>query len=196
VEAQALDDDPRLGKAAEDLAIQKLIEEARVEVLAISVLPKASGPKRARPGELIHLDVKKLSQFDRPGHRVTGARARCRNRGAGWDFVHVAVDDATRLAYVEVLADERRDTTTVFWLRPLRWFRSHGICAERVIIDNASAHRSRRFAKAPQSLGIAHVFTRPCTPKTNGKAERFVQTLLRELAYGLAHLKRRPAALA
>ncbi|OYU20192.1 MAG: IS481 family transposase [Rhodobacteraceae bacterium PARR1] len=94
--------------------------------------------QRARPGELIHLDIKKLGRFDRPGHRVTGTRRGCRNRGAGWDFVHVAVDDTTRLAYVEVLGDERRDTTTAFLLRALRWFRARGIRAERVMTDNGS----------------------------------------------------------
>ena len=142
--------------------------------------------QRARPGELIHLDIKKLGRFDQPGHRLTGNR-RGRSRGAGWDFVHVAVDDATRLAYVEVLGDERRDTTTAFLLRALRWFRSQGIHAERVMTDNGSAYRSRRFAKALRLLAIRHIFTRPYTPKTNGKAERFIQTLLREWAYGLAH---------
>ena len=143
--------------------------------------------QRARPGELIHLDIKKLGRFDRPGHRATGTRTGCRNRGAGWDFVHVAVDDATRLAYVEVLADERKDTTTGFLLRALRWFRGHGIRVERVMTDNGSAYRSRRFGKALRLARIRHIFTRPYTPKTNGKAERFIQTLLREWAYGLAH---------
>lgn len=146
--------------------------------------------QRERPGELIHLDIKKPGRFDHPGHpghRVTGTRVGCRNRGAGWDFVHVAVDDATRLAYVEVLSDERKNTTTGFLLRALRWFRDQGIRAERVMTDNGSAYRSRRFAKALRMLAIRHIFTRPYTPRTNGKAERFIQTLLREWAYGLAH---------
>lgn len=143
--------------------------------------------QRERPGELIHLDIKKLGRFDRPGHRVTGTRAGCRNRGAGWDFVHVAIDDATRMAYVEVLPDERKATTTAFLLRALRWFRGHGIRVERVMTDNGSAYRSRRFAKALRWLRVRHIFTRPYTPKTNGKAERFIQTLLREWAHGLAH---------
>ena len=142
--------------------------------------------QRERPGELIHLDIKKLGRFERPGHRATGMR-RTRNRGAGWDFVHVAVDDATRLSYVEVLDDERKETTTGFLLRALRWFRNQGIHAERVMTDNGAAYRSRRFAKALRWLGIRHIFTRPYTPKTSGKAERFIQTLLREWAYGLAH---------
>lgn len=143
--------------------------------------------QRERPGELLHLDIKKLGRFDRPGHRVTGTRRGCRNRGAGWDFVHVAVDDATRLANVEVLPDERKDTTTGFLLRALRWFRRHGIRVERVMTDNGSAYRSRRFRKVLRLLAIRHIYTRPYTPKTNGKAERFIQTLLREWAYGLAH---------
>ena len=143
--------------------------------------------QRDRPGELIHLDIKKLGRFDRPGHRITGTRTGCRNRGAGWDFVHVAVDDATRMAYVEVLPDERKASTTAFLLRALRWFRSQGIEVERIMTDNGSAYRSRRFRKALRWLDIRHIFTRPDTPKTNGKAERFIQTLLREWAYGLAH---------
>ncbi len=101
--------------------------------------------------------------------------------------MHVAVDDATRLAYVEVLDDERKATSTGFLLRALRWFRAQSIAVERVMTDNGSAYRSRRFAKGLRWLGIRHIFTRPYTPKTNGKAERFIQTLLREWAYGLAH---------
>lgn len=116
--------------------------------------------QRERPGGLIHLDIKKLGHFDRPGHRATGARG-TRNRGAGWDFVHVAVDDAARLSYVEVLHDERKETTTGFLLRALRWFRNQGIKAERVMADNGAAYRSRRFAKALRWLAIRHIFTRP-----------------------------------
>jgi transposase InsO family protein len=141
--------------------------------------------QRERPGELIHLDIKTLGRFDHPAHRVTGNRRR-RNRGAGWDFVPVAVDDATRLADVEVLGDERKTTTTAFLLRALRWFRSHGILTEPVMTDNGRAYRSRRFAKALRWMGIRRIFTRPYTRTTNGKVERFIQTLLREGAYGLA----------
>ena len=135
----------------------------------------------------MHLDIKKLGRFDQPGHRVTGTRVGCRNRGAGWDFVRVAADDATRLAYVKVLADERKTTTTGFLLRALRWFRSNGIRVARVMTDNGSAYRSRQFRKALRWLGIRHIYTRPYTPKRNGKAERFIQILLPEWAYGLSH---------
>jgi transposase InsO family protein/DNA-binding CsgD family transcriptional regulator len=139
--------------------------------------------QRDRPGELIHLDIKKLGRFDQPGHSVTGTRVGCRNRSADWDLVHVAVDDSNRLANVEVPGDERKDTTTGFLLRAQRRSRDQGIRAERVMTDNGSACRSRRFAKALRLLAIRHIFPRPYTPKTNAKAERFIQTLLRELAY-------------
>lgn len=139
--------------------------------------------QRDRPGELIHIDIKKLGRFARPGHRVTGARKGNRNKGAGWDFVHVAIDDATRLAYVEVLADERKTTAVGFVLRALRWFRTRGVKVERIMTDNGSAYVSKLWAKALRRLRIRHIRTRPYTPKTNGKAERFIQTLMREWAY-------------
>ena len=143
--------------------------------------------RRERPGELIHLDVKTLGRFERAGHRVTGRRQGGRNKGAGSDFVHVAIDDATRLAYVEVLAEEKRGTTTAFLVRALRWFRARGVKAERIMTENGSAYVFRLFAKALRWLGIRHIRTRPYTPKTNGKAERFIQTLLREWAYAVPY---------
>ncbi len=143
--------------------------------------------QRERPGELIHLDIKSLGRFNKPGHRVTKQRKGNRNRGAGWDCVHVAIDDATRLAYVEVLPDQKRATTTGFLVRALRWFRARGIKVERVMTDNGSAYVSKLFAKALRWLGIRHIRTRPYTPRTNGKAERFIQTLLREWAYAIPY---------
>lgn len=143
--------------------------------------------QRERPGELIHLDIKKLGRFERIGHRISGDRRLGRNRGAGWDFVHVAIDDATRLAYVEVLPDEKRGSATGFLVRALRWFRARGVRVERVMTDNGSCYRSRLFAKALRWLGIRHIRTRPYTPKTNGKAERFIQTLMREWAYAIPY---------
>jgi transposase InsO family protein len=142
--------------------------------------------QRERPGELIHLDIKKLGRFARTGHRITGERRGHRSEGAGWDFLHVAVDDATRLAYVEVLADEKRMSTTGFLVRALRWFKQRGIKVERVMTDNGSGYVAKLFRKALRMLRIRHIRTRPYTPKTNGKAERFIQTLMREWAYAVA----------
>lgn len=140
--------------------------------------------QREFSGELLHLDVKKLGRFHRAGHRITGDRHNASD-GAGWDFVHVAIDDATRLAYVEVLPDEKRATTTGFLVRALRWFRSLGVRIERVMSDNGSPYVSKLFRKACRWLGIRHIRTQPYTPKTNGKAERFIQTLMREWAYAI-----------
>jgi transposase InsO family protein len=141
---------------------------------------------RARAGELVHLDTKKLARFRHVGHRITGDR-RGQSEGAGWEFVHVAVDDASRLAYVEVLPDERRQSVTGFLVRALRWLRRQGIRVERVMTDNGSGYLSRLFRKACRLLRLRHLRTRPYTPKTNGKAERFIQTLLREWAYALPY---------
>lgn len=135
-----------------------------------------------QPGDLLHLDIKKLGRIGRVGHRITGDR-RSRMRGIGWEYVHVAIDDASRLAYVEVLLDEGEGTTTQFLWRARAWFRRHGIRVRRVLTDNGSAYRSARFARLCASAGLRHLRTRPYTPRTNGKAERFIQTLLREWAY-------------
>ncbi len=140
----------------------------------------------AHPGDLLHLDVKKLGRIGRVGHRITGDR-RARVRGIGWEFVHVAIDDASRLAYVEVLGDEGGVTTTKFLWRALAWFRRHGIRVRRVLTDNGSGYISDRFARLCRSAGLRHRRTRPYTPRTNGKAERFIQTLLREWAYRRAY---------
>ena len=144
--------------------------------------PVAVRYERRRPGELLHLDVKKLGRFRRIGHRITGDRTRS-TRGAGWEFLHVCIDDHSRLAYVERLGDERGETTTAFMRRAVRWFRRQGIRAERVMSDNGSGYISDAFAAACRELGLRHLRTRPYTPRTNGKAERFIQTMLREWAY-------------
>lgn len=140
--------------------------------------------ERARAGELIHIDTKKLGRFKEIGHRITGNEGR-RNRARhiGWDFVHIAIDDATRLAYVEVLADETGLTAAGFMERALAWYRAQRIKVERVMSDNGSPYVSKAFAALMKSERLRHLRTRPYTPKTNGKAERFVQTLLREWAY-------------
>ena len=139
--------------------------------------------ERALPGEMIHLDIKKLGRFEVEGHRITGDRQKGRSRKAGWDFLHVCVDDASRLAYTEILSSERKEDTTAFLQRALAWLGRHGVGVERVMTDNGSAYRSKLFAKALADAGARHVRTKPYTPRTNGKAERFIQTTLREWAY-------------
>jgi len=139
--------------------------------------------ERSRPGEMIHLDIKKLGRFEIEGHRVTGDRRKGRSRKAGWDFLHVCVDDASRLAYTEILPSEGQHDTTAFLERALAWLGRHGVTVERVMTDNGSAYRSKLFAKALGEAGARHVRTKPYTPRTNGKAERFIQTSLREWAY-------------
>ncbi|KQQ15544.1 integrase [Methylobacterium sp. Leaf121] len=144
--------------------------------------------ERDRPGELVHIDIKKLGRFDRVGHRITGDRTgQSSGRGIGWEYLHLSVDDHSRLAYSEIYPDETRGSCLAFLFNALRFFRRHGIRVERVMTDNGSAFRSRRYAKALRRLDIAHKRTRPYTPKTNGKAERFVQTSLREWAYARAY---------
>jgi transposase len=145
--------------------------------------------ERARPGELIHIDVKKLGRIGRPGHRVRGSRLpqpghRASRYAQGWEFVHVAIDDATRLAYVEVLQDERALTAVGFLRRAVAHFASYGITVERLITDNGNAYRSAVHAIACRTLGIRHLRTRPYRPQTNGKAERFIRTMLGGWAYG------------
>jgi len=146
--------------------------------------------ERKRAGELVHVDVKKLGRIQVPGHRVTGnrrVRARKDARGygtVGWEFVHVCVDDATRLAYVEVLDDERGNTAAGFLRRAVEWFSSMGIRVERVMSDNGSCYRSSVHTAACRELGLRHLRTQPYRPRTNGKAERFIQTLQNRWAYG------------
>jgi transposase InsO family protein len=137
---------------------------------------------RARAGELVHLYVKKLACFRRVGHRITGDR-RQGLEGAGWEFVDVAVEDASRLAYVEVLPNEKRQSVTGFLARALRWFKSQGIRVERVMTDNGPGCISRLFGKACRMLHLRHIGTRPYTPKANGKAERFIHMLPARMGY-------------
>jgi transposase InsO family protein len=144
--------------------------------------------ERATPGELVHIDIKKLGKFNRTGHRVTGDRTgQSKTRGVGWEYVHLAIDDHSRLAYSEILPDEQRSSCLRFLFNALRFFRSLGIEVQRVMTDNGSSLRSRRHAKALRRLRIRHLRTKPYTPRTNGKAERFVQTSLREWAYAQAY---------
>jgi transposase InsO family protein len=144
--------------------------------------------ERAAPGEIIHIDIKKLGKFNRIGHRITGDRTGQSNtRGVGWEYVHLAIDDHSRVAYSEILPDEKRASCLRFLFNALRFFRSLGVNVQRVMTDNGVSFRSFRYAKALRLLRIKHLRTRPYTPRTNGKAERFVQTSLREWAYARAY---------
>jgi transposase InsO family protein len=146
-------------------------------------LEPANRYEKKRPGELVHVDVKKLGRIGRPGHRVNGDR-RTRTRGIGWEYVHVAIDDATRLVYVEVLDDEKAVTAVGFLRRAVAHFAGFGIRVERLMTDNGSAYRATIHALACKALGIKHLRTRPYRPRTNGKAERFIRTMLGGWAYG------------
>ncbi len=171
-------------------------------------LQPAERYERERPGELIHIDIKKLGRIQGgAGKRITGVRrnpdptrrdaAGVDRRTIGWEYVHVAVDDATRLAYAEVLDDEKAVTATAFLRRAVRFFARHGITVERVLTDNGSAYLSTMHAIACRALGIRHLRTRPRRPQTNGKAERFIRTLQAGWAYGAiyASSRERTAAL-
>lgn len=139
--------------------------------------------ERKRPGELVHVDTKKLGRFYMPGHRVTGNRAVAGIRGNnGWEFLHIAIDDRTRLAYAELLPDEKGATCAAFIRRAAAFYRRHGIRIERVMSDNGCGYKTE-FTAAVVELGAKHKRTKPYTPRTNGKAERFIQTLLRLWAY-------------
>ncbi len=155
---------------------------------ALDAKPPLVRYERERPGELIHLDTKKLGRIQGVGHRITGDRTRQssprgRREGAGWEHLHVAVDDASRLAYTELLPDDRTPSALAFLNRALAWFASHGVRVERAMTDNGPAYTSYAFRKALAEAGIRHKRTKPYTPRTNGKAERFIQTSLREWAY-------------
>jgi len=139
----------------------------------------------ARPGQLVHLDIKKLGRIGHIGHRITGDR-HGQARGIGWEFVHVCVDDCSRVAYAEVLSDEKGPTIAAFVRRAAAWFRRRGVRIKRVLTDNGTGYRSRVFAAATRAQRLVHRRTRPYTPRTNGKAERFIRTMLGEWAYGPA----------
>ena len=181
---------------------------ARIGLGKLSRLEPPEPPnryQRARPGELVHIDIKKLGRIRGVGHRVTGSRAsqrKTRRNGrrvgvAGWEFVHVCVDDATRLAYVEVLADEKASSAVAFLRRAVAFYARHAITVERVMTDNGSAYVSTVHALACRLLGVRHLRTRPYRPQTNGKAERFIRTLLAGWAYGAIYgtSRERTAAL-
>jgi transposase InsO family protein len=165
------------------------------------VASKAAPPPVVRyefgtPGGLLHLDTKKLGRIvGGPGHRATGDR-RGQKRGAGWEILHVAIDDATRLVYAELLPDERGRTTARFLVRALRWFRAQGVRVQRLLTDNGSAYRSRVFRRTARLLRIRHTRTRPYHPQTNGKVERWIRTVLSECLYREVFVSSEERALA
>jgi transposase InsO family protein len=152
----------------------------RLEVLEPK--PPVQRYEHAHPGELVHLDTKRLARFRQPGHRVTGNR-HVKSTHVGWQFLHIAIDDHARVAYGEFFRDERAPSAARFLVRLVRYYQRLGIKIARVLTDNGKCYRSKRFARACRRLGIKHSFTRPYRPQTNGKAERFIQTALREWAY-------------
>jgi transposase InsO family protein len=174
--------------------VSALLKEMGMGKLGRLGLEAAERYERERPGELIHIDVKKLGRIEGgAGHRMTGRRHYKRTRTdaegrrretTGWDYVHVAIDDCTRLAYAEVLHDEKATTAVAFLKRATRFFARHGIHVERVLTDNGSPYRSTLHAVACRALGLRHLRTRPRRPQTNGKAERFIRTMLGGWAYG------------
>jgi len=154
------------------------------KLTALEPRPPLLRYERAAPGELIHIDIKSLGKIAGVGHRITGYHAgHHRARGVGHEHLHVAIDDASRLAYTEILPSLGKEDATGFLERALAWYGRLGVKAQRVMTDNGSAYRSKLFAKALTAAGVRHIRTRPYTPRTNGKAERFIQTSLREWAY-------------
>ena len=148
--------------------------------------------EREHPGELIHIDIKKLGRFDTIGHRITGdrsirSRVRYRGKGASWEYVHVCIDDASRIAFSQILPDEKAISAIAFLEAALAYYASLGVTVSRVMTDNGSCYKSRAFRAACKAAGLKHIRTRPYTPRTNGKAERFIQTSLREWAYAKAY---------
>ena len=148
--------------------------------------------ERAHPGEMIHLDIKKLGRFEQIGHRITGDRRgqsnrRARGEGLGWEFVHVCIDDASRVAFSQILPDEKAASAVPFLKAAVAYYASLGVTVTRVMTDNGSCYKAFAFRNACRELGLRHIRTRPYSPKTNGKAERFIQTALREWAYAQAY---------
>ena len=148
--------------------------------------PPAVRYERDRPGELVHIDIKRLGRFDRVGHRITRRRSYGSSK-QGFEFVHVATDDYSRLSYAEIFPDECADSAIQFFINAIDWFARHGVTVESAITDNGSAYVSHRFAEFCRSRNIKHLRIRPHRPQTNGKVERFIQTLLREWAYRFSY---------
>lgn len=170
----------------------------RLGLSKLSVLEPAQPVRRyerEQPGEMIHLDIKKLGKFNQVGHRITGDRkGQSNSRGVGWEYVHVGIDDASRVAFSKIMKTECGRCAVAFLKAAVAYYASLGITVLRVMTDNGSCYRSRAFARACRRLKLKHIRTKPYTPRTNGKAERFIQTSLREWAYAHAYLNSRQRA--
>ena len=154
---------------------------------ALEPRPPRPRYERATPGEIIHIDIKKLGRFNRIGHRITGdSSGQNRSRGVGWEFAHIAIDDHSRVATANIFPDEKKESAVAFLEAAVAYYQSLGVAVSRVMTDNGSCYRSKAFTRACARLSIKHLRTRPYTPQTNGKAERFIQTALREWAYATA----------
>ena len=183
----------KLSKAS----VSRLLRRHAEKLAALQPPPPICRYERDHPGELIHFDIKQLARIVRTGHRVTGHRQHDHSPGAGWEFLHIAIDDHSRLAFAQLLPDQTARSAILFLHAALAFFAKHGIQVQRIYSDNGSCYRSRAMRAAAAMLGLKHRFTRPYTPKTNGKAERFIQTSLREWAYAhaYAHSDQRAARL-
>jgi transposase InsO family protein len=193
---------------ANELAISKATVSRILSRRGLSLLsalePQRPRPRyeREKPGEIIHIDIKKLGRFNAIGHRITGDRkgqsnARGRGVGPGWEFAHVAIDDHSRVATAAIFPDEKKKSAVAFLRSTIAYYKGLGVTVDRVMTDNGSCYRSRAFARTCKRLRVKHIRTRPYTPQTNGKAERFIQTALREWAYATAfqHSDQRRAEL-
>jgi transposase InsO family protein len=172
--------------------VSRILKRRGLSLLS-SLEPQQPRPRyeRATPGEIIHIDIKKLGRFNAIGHRITGDRrgqsnARGRGDGPGWEFVHVAIDDHSRVATAAIFPDEKKKNAVAFLRTTVAYYKSLGVSVDRVMTDNGSCYKSFAFARACKRLRIKHIRTKPYTPQTNGKAERFIQTALREWAYATA----------
>jgi len=176
----------KLGLSA--ATVSRIFAERGLSLLS-AIEPQEPRPRyeRKTPGEIIHLDIKKLGKFSRTGHRMTGdRRSQSNTRGVGWEFAHVAIDDNSRVAQIDIMPDEKKASAVTVLRNAVTYFKSLGVTVARVMTDNGSCYRSKAFARACRELRIKHLRTRPYTPQTNGKAERFIQTALREWAYATA----------
>jgi transposase InsO family protein len=180
-------------------SVSRILKRRGLSLLS-SLEPQEPRPRyeRETPGEIIHIDIKKLGRFNAIGHRITGRHsAHPNSRGCGWEFAHVAIDDHSRVARADIFPDEKKESAVAFLLATVAYYKSLGVDVERVMTDNGSCYRSEAFARACRQLRLKHIRTKPYTPQTNGKAERFIQTALREWAYATAfeHSDQRRQAL-